>query len=74
MRIPVLDEEGAIAAVTTLASALGINIFDMEIAHSVEGDRGVLVLVIDAASAPAFSAALAERGHRSGVTPIGTVR
>ncbi len=46
----------------------GINIYDLEIAHSVEGDRGVLVLVIDAASAPAFAAALAERGHRSGIT------
>ncbi len=38
--------------VTTLASELGINIFDLEIAHSVEGDRGVLVLVIDAAVGP----------------------
>ncbi len=74
VRVPVLDQEGAIAAVATLAPALGINIFDMEIAHSAEGDRGVLVMVIDAASAPAFAAALAERGHRSGITPIGTVR
>ncbi len=74
VRVPVPDQEGAIAAVTTLASALGINIFDLEIAHSAEGDRGVLVLVIDAASAPSFAAALAQRGHRSGITPIGTVR
>ena len=57
-----------------LATELGINIFDLEIAHSVEGDRGVLVVVIDAAGAPTFTEALAGRGHRSSTSPVGTVR
>ena len=29
---------------------MGVNIYDLEIAHSAEGDRGVLVLVVDAAA------------------------
>ena len=45
-----------------LATELGINIYDVEIAHSVEGDRGVLVVVIDADGAPTFTEALAARG------------
>ena len=53
---------------------LGINIYDLEIAHSVEGDRGVLVVVIDADSAPTFAEALAGRGHRSSVSPVGPGR
>ena len=37
---------GVIAEVTTLAARLGVNIADFEIAHSLEGQRGVLVLVV----------------------------
>ena len=43
VRIPVLDRPGTLAEIASLATELGINIFDVEIAHSVEGDRGVLV-------------------------------
>ena len=41
MRIPVPDRTGVIAEITVLAAELGINIVDLEIAHSVDGDRGV---------------------------------
>ncbi len=51
LRVPVPDRPGVIAEVCTLLGGLGVNIFDMEIAHSVEGDRGVLVFVVDAANA-----------------------
>jgi len=74
VRIPVLDRLGTLAEVAVLATELGINIFDVEIAHSVEGDRGVLVVVIDAAHAPTFTEALASRGYRSSTSPVGTVR
>ncbi len=57
-----------------LATELGINIFDVEIAHSVEGDRGVLVVVIGAAEAATFTDALSAKGHRSTTMPVGTVR
>src|SRR6202022_4178774 len=47
IRIPVPDRPGVLAEVTTLLGQLDINIYDMEIAHSAEGDRGVLLLVVD---------------------------
>ncbi len=74
VRIPVPDRPGILAEVAVLATELGINIFDVEIAHSVEGDRGVLVVVIDAAVAPTFTEALAGRGLRSSTSPVGTIR
>src|SRR5438552_11883449 len=67
LRVPVPDRPGVIAEVTTLAGELGINIYDFEIAHSAEGDRGVLVMVVEAAESERLRAALADRGyHPSG--------
>ncbi|HXW34579.1 MAG TPA: prephenate dehydrogenase/arogenate dehydrogenase family protein [Acidimicrobiales bacterium] len=65
LRVPVSDRPGVLAEVTTLASDLGINIYDLEIAHSAEGDRGILVLVVDAAEASAMHGALSARGFSS---------
>lgn len=67
LRVPVPDRPGVLAEITTLAAALGVNIADLEIAHSAEGERGVLVLVVDAGSAPRLSEALAERGFHAAV-------
>jgi prephenate dehydrogenase len=72
VRIPVPDRTGVLADITTLAAELGVNIFDLEIAHSVEGDRGVLVLVVDTLSAPTLLATLPGRGYRATSTPVGT--
>ena len=47
LRIPVPDEPGVLAEITSLAADAGINIYDIEIAHSAEGPRGVLILVVD---------------------------
>ncbi len=74
VRIPVEDRPGMFAEIAVLATELGINIFDVEIAHSVEGDRGVLVVVIDVTSSPIFTEALAAKGHRSSTSPVGTIR
>ena len=63
LRVPVRDRPGVLAEVTTLAGRLGVNIVDVEIAHSLEGGGGVLVLVVPAASADALEAALTERGY-----------
>jgi prephenate dehydrogenase len=70
MRVPVLDRPGALAEVTTLASELDVNIHDLEIAHSAEGNRGVVVLVIDASSAELLRGGLLARGYRPAIGPL----
>ena len=65
IRVPVPDRPGVLAEITTLAGDLGVNISDLEIAHSAEGERGVLVLVVDADGCRASAAALAGRAYRS---------
>jgi prephenate dehydrogenase len=71
LRVPVPDRPGVIAEVATLAGELAVNIYDLEIAHSAEGDRGVLVLVVDAAASDLFRGALFGRGFRVSATPLG---
>jgi prephenate dehydrogenase len=63
LRIPVPDRPGVLAEVTTAAGVLGVNIVDLEIAHSGEGAGGVLVLVVPEASVAGFEAALDELGY-----------
>lgn len=63
LRIPVPDRPGVLSEVTTLATGLGVNIVDVEIAHSMEGDAGVLVLVTPEAGVDAFEAALVGSGY-----------
>ncbi len=65
IRVPVPDRPGVLAEITTLAGDLDVNIADLEIAHSAEGDRGVLVLIVDADAAARMTEALSERGYRS---------
>jgi prephenate dehydrogenase len=54
-----------------LAGELAVNIHDLEIAHSAEGDRGVLLLVIDAESGDLVRGALLARGFRPSVQALG---
>ena len=62
VRVPVLDRPGVLAEVTTLLGELNVNIEDVEIAHSVEGERGVLVIVIEGKAVEDTRAALVSRG------------
>jgi len=71
LRVPVPDRPGVLADVTTRAGDLGIDIVDIEIAHSAEGDRGVLVLVVDAQVADRLRLALGERGYRATYRALG---
>ena len=64
VRVPVLDRGGVIAEVATLAAELGVNIADFEIAHSSEGDRGVLILLVDKGTAEPFRLGLTDRGYK----------
>ena len=70
VRIPVPDRPGSLADVTTLATELGVNIVDLEIAHSAEGVSGVLIVVIESATADLFRGGLIARGYRPSVQAL----
>jgi prephenate dehydrogenase len=63
LRIRVPDREGVLAEITRLAADAGIGIYDIEIAHSAEGQTGVLILVVDGADADTLAAAVTSRGY-----------
>ena len=67
VRVPVPDRPGVLAELTTLAGELGVNIEDLEIAHSAEGERGVLLLLVDAGSTDLLRGAFLARGYRPSV-------
>jgi prephenate dehydrogenase len=70
VRVPVPDRAGVLAEVTTLAGALDVNIADLEIAHSSEGEQGVLILLVDAGAAERLRAGLVDGGYRPAVHPL----
>jgi len=70
VRVPVPDRPGVVADVTTLAGELAVNIENLEIVHSAEGDRGVLVLVVDEKVAEVLREALVARDFRPSVHPL----
>ncbi|HAP75270.1 MAG TPA: hypothetical protein DCR14_04240 [Acidimicrobiaceae bacterium] len=67
VRIPIPDRPGAAAGVFTLAAELGVNIASFEVVHSVEGNRGVAVVLVDAAAAELYRGGLMARGYRPAV-------
>jgi prephenate dehydrogenase len=70
LRVPVPDRPGVLADVTTLATELDVNIVDLEIAHSPEGQQGVLILLVRAEDVQVLRIELARRGHRSSVQAV----
>lgn len=70
LRVPVPDRPGVLAEVTTLAGRLGVNIVDVEIAHSMEGGAGVMVMVVPREGADRFEAALHEHGYHTARTVL----
>ena len=58
---------GAAAEVFTLAAELGVNIASFEVVHSVEGNRGVAVVLVDVATAELYRGGLMARGYRPAV-------
>jgi len=70
LRIPVPDRHGVLAEITSLAADGGISIYDIEIAHSAEGPRGVLILVVDTAEATRLRKAIEKRGYHCRDEPL----
>lgn len=64
LRVPIPDRPGVLAEVTTVLGERNVNISDLEIAHSLEGPGGVLVMIVAAADAERAAQALAGRGYR----------
>jgi prephenate dehydrogenase len=64
VRVPVPDRPGVLAEVTTLLGERGVNIVDIEIAHSSEGPEGVLLVVVDVDAVELVRSALSARGYR----------
>ena len=58
------------ADVFTLSGELSVNIYDFEVVHSVEGDRGVMVVVIRSEHADTFRGGLIARGFRPAIHPL----
>jgi len=70
VRVPVPDRTGVLADVTTLASELDVNIVDLEIAHSSEGQQGVLIVLIESSMTERFRGGLLARGYRPSIQPL----
>lgn len=72
VRIPIPDRTGSAAEVFTLAAELGVNIASFEVVHMAENsNRGVAVVLVDAASSDLFRGGLMARGFKPAVTPLG---
>lgn len=63
MRVIVQDRPGELATVATTATNIGVNLYDVEIAHSSEGQRGVLMMLVSADQADLLAEALEEQGY-----------
>lgn len=62
LRVVVSDQPGQLSAVTTAASEMSVNIYDIEIAHGIEGVGGTLLLAVDAHRAESFCEVLGGLG------------
>jgi prephenate dehydrogenase len=71
LRVPVLDRPGTLAQVTARLAEIGVNIWDVEIVHSIEGDGGVLVLSVDDANLDLAAKALEDRGFHTFTRRLG---
>ena len=58
LRVLIADRPGSLARVTMTASEMLVNIYDIEIAHAIEGNKGTLLLAVDAKQADRFMEAL----------------
>lgn len=70
IRTPIPDRPGAAAEVFVLCADLGVNVFDFEVVHSVEGDRGVMVVVVRSEHVDLLRGGLIARGFRPVSQPL----
>lgn len=63
-RIPIPDRSGAAVEIFAIAAELGVNVANFEVAHSAEGNQGVLVLIVELAARDLFRGGLIARGFK----------
>ena len=64
LRVKVSDEPGVLGACHEVGVGPAVNIYDIEIAHGIEGIGGTLLLAVDAKQSQMFAAALAALGFQ----------
>ncbi len=69
-KIPIPDRPGEIAAIATLATELDVNIHDLELTHSGEGSRGVMILLTDESAKDLLVGGLIAKGYRPTVRSL----
>ena len=72
MRVPIPDRPGEVARIAALAGELDVNIYDLEIAHSPEGDKGVLIMVVASEKVELFREALLAGGYAPALRSLAT--
>ena len=70
VRVPIPDRAGAAAEIFAIAAETGVNVANFEVVHSTEGDRGVLVMVVEAVQRELFRGGLLARGYRPTVSSL----
>lgn len=70
LRVPVADRPGELASITRLATEIDVNIYDIEIAHSAEGQGGVVILIVALATAERLVGALMAHQYRPSIRPL----
>ncbi len=70
LRLTIPDREGVLGPIFTLATDLDVSIVDFEVAHSMEGPEGVLILVVDADRGAGLQAGLTAQGYRPSLRAI----
>jgi prephenate dehydrogenase len=63
LHVVIPDRPGVLAQVTTIAGELGVNIEDLEIVHSQDLPRGVLILTVASDAADRVRRSLGEHGY-----------
>jgi prephenate dehydrogenase len=74
VRVPIPDRPGELAAITTLATDLGVNVYDVEVAHAAEYSGGVLILVVAEDAAAGLVGGLEAGGRHASVHALGEAR
>ena len=64
LRLAVSDQPGVLATVTRAASEMQVNIYDIEIAHGIEGVGGTLLLAVDATQSQLLVESLIDLGFQ----------